>query len=128
LEQNYRSTNTILSAANHVIQNNRDRKEKNLWSQLGEGEPVRVLEVEDEHAEARLVAAAIAELVEEAYAGSAIAVVYRTNAQSRAEEAAVGPAPLRAGKELVAILESRQSAAQEHDVPALIEQVLERSG
>src|SRR5207248_3522808 len=86
LEQNYRSTNTILSAANHIIRHNRDRKEKNLWSQLGEGEPVRVLEVEDEHAEARLVAASIAELVEEGYSGHEIAVVYRTNAQSRVLE------------------------------------------
>ena len=54
LEQNYRSTNPILEAANAVIANNRERKPKNLWSELGEGEPVRVLEVEDEHAEARL--------------------------------------------------------------------------
>src|SRR2546425_1431336 len=48
LEQNYRSTNTILRAANGVIANNRERKEKNLWSELGDGEPVRALEVEDE--------------------------------------------------------------------------------
>src|SRR5213596_1439211 len=51
LEQNYRSTNTILRAANGVIQNNRERKEKNLWSDLGEGLPVHAVEVEDEHAE-----------------------------------------------------------------------------
>src|SRR5919197_1068277 len=55
LEQNYRSTNSILGAANAVITHNRERKEKNLWSELGEGEPVRVIEVEDEHAEARFV-------------------------------------------------------------------------
>src|ERR1700694_3336761 len=48
LEQNYRSTNAILNAANAVISHNRERKEKRLWSELGEGEPVRVLEVEDE--------------------------------------------------------------------------------
>src|SRR5436305_1770339 len=65
LEQNYRSTNTILRAANHVIANNRERKPKNLFSELGEGDPVRVYEVEDEHAEARFVAAEIAGLVEE---------------------------------------------------------------
>src|SRR3954468_2091129 len=53
LEQNYRSMNRILQAANAVIQHNRERKEKDLWSDLGEGEPVRVVEVEDEHAEAR---------------------------------------------------------------------------
>ena len=86
LEQNYRSTNTILEAANHVIANNRERKPKNLWSDLGEGEPVRVLEVEDEHAETRFVAAEIALLVEEGYNGSEIAVFYRTNAQSRVLE------------------------------------------
>jgi DNA helicase-2/ATP-dependent DNA helicase PcrA len=86
LEQNYRSTNTILNAANHVIANNRERKPKNLWSELGEGEPVRVLEVEDEHAEARFIAAEIALLVEEGYNGSEIAVFYRTNAQSRVLE------------------------------------------
>ena len=86
LEQNYRSTNSILEAANGVIANNRERKPKNLWSELGEGEPVRVVEVEDEHAEARYVAAEIARLVEEGYNGSEIAVFYRTNAQSRALE------------------------------------------
>ena len=86
LEQNYRSTNTILRAANAVIAQNRERKEKNLWSDLGEGEPVRVYEVEDEHAEARFVAAGIAALAEEGFSGSEIAVFYRTNAQSRVLE------------------------------------------
>jgi DNA helicase-2/ATP-dependent DNA helicase PcrA len=86
LEQNYRSTNTILRASNAVIQQNRERKEKNLWSELGEGDPVRVLETEDEHAEARFVAAEIAALVEEGYSGREVAVVYRTNAQSRVLE------------------------------------------
>jgi DNA helicase-2/ATP-dependent DNA helicase PcrA len=86
LEQNYRSTNTILQAANAVISHNRERKPKNLWSELGEGEPVRALEVEDEHAEARFVAAEIAALVEEGYSGSEVAVFYRTNAQSRVLE------------------------------------------
>jgi DNA helicase II / ATP-dependent DNA helicase PcrA len=86
LEQNYRSTNTILRAANSVIANNRERKEKNLWSELGEGLPVHVIEVEDEHAEARFVAAEIAALVEEGYSADEIAVFYRTNAQSRVLE------------------------------------------
>src|SRR5262245_62140149 len=86
LEQNYRSTNSILGSANSLIEHNRERKPKNLWSDLGEGEPVRVLEVEDEHAEARFVAAEIALLVEEDYSGSEIAVFYRTNAQSRVLE------------------------------------------
>ena len=86
LEQNYRSTNTILRAANAVISHNTERKPKNLWSDLGDGDPVRVLEVEDEHAEARFVASEIAGLVDEGWAGSEIAVFYRTNAQSRVLE------------------------------------------
>ncbi len=86
LEQNYRSTNTILRAANAVISNNRERKPKELFSELGEGDPVHALEVEDEHAEARFVAAQIASLVEGGFSGSEIAVFYRTNAQSRVLE------------------------------------------
>src|SRR3954467_11798139 len=86
LEQNYRSTNSILEAANAVISNNRERKPKNLWSELGTGDPVRVIELEDEHAEARFVAVEIARLVEEGFNGDEIAVFYRTNAQSRVLE------------------------------------------
>jgi ATP-dependent DNA helicase UvrD/PcrA len=86
LEQNYRSTNRILHGANAVIAHNRERKPKDLWSELGDGEPVRVLEVEDEHAEARFIAVEIARLVEEGFSGSEIAVFYRTNAQSRVLE------------------------------------------
>ncbi len=86
LEQNYRSTNAILQAANAVIENNRERKEKNLWSDLGEGDAVRVVETEDEHAEARFVAAETVGLIDGGYSGSEIAVVYRTNAQSRVLE------------------------------------------
>ncbi len=86
LEQNYRSTNSILQAANWVISHNRERKQKSLWSDLGEGEAVVVIELEDEHAEARFVAAQIVSLVEEGYSGSEIAVFYRTNAQSRVLE------------------------------------------
>ncbi len=86
LEQNYRSTNTILRAANSVIDNNSERKPKNLFSDLGEGEPVRVFEVEDEHAEARFVAAEIAGLIDRGLSASEIAVFYRTNAQSRVLE------------------------------------------
>src|SRR6201997_453720 len=210
LEQNYRSTNSILEAANAVIRNNRERKEKNLWSELGDGEPVRVIEVEDEHSEARYVAAEIALLVEEGFSGSEVAVFYRTNAQSRvledvlgrhgvayqviggprfyeraeikdlvaylqvidnpydavsllrvanrprrgigdtslarlqtwadqreislweataeAEMAGVGAAPQKALKAFRATIESLMSAAQELDVPELIEEVLARSG
>jgi DNA helicase-2/ATP-dependent DNA helicase PcrA len=210
LEQNYRSTQNILDAANGVIRHNRERKEKNLWSELGEGEPVHVVEVEDEHAEARYVAAEIALLVEEGFSGSEIAVFYRTNAQSRvledvlvrqgiayqviggprfyeraevkdliaylqvldnpydavsllrianrprrgigdsslarlqtwadqreislweamaeAEMAGVGAAPQKALKAFRGTIESLMSAAQEMDVPELIEDVLARSG
>jgi len=86
LEQNYRSTNAILRAANSVIEHNSERKPKELFSELGEGEPVRVTEVEDEHAEARFVAAEIAGLVEQGYNGDEVSVFYRTNAQSRVLE------------------------------------------
>jgi DNA helicase II / ATP-dependent DNA helicase PcrA len=86
LEQNYRSTNAILESANGVIVHNRERKPKNLWSELGRGDPVRVIEVEDEHAEARFVAAEIAGLVEEGLNGDEIGIFYRTNAQSRVLE------------------------------------------
>jgi DNA helicase-2/ATP-dependent DNA helicase PcrA len=86
LEQNYRSTNAILEAANAVIENNRERKPKRLFSDLGTGEPVQVIEVEDEHAEARFVAAEIARLVEGGWSASELGVFYRTNAQSRVLE------------------------------------------
>ncbi len=210
LEQNYRSTQHILDAANGVISHNRERKEKNLWSELGDGDPVRVIEVEDEHAEARYVAAEIALLVEEGFSGSEVAVFYRTNAQSRvledilvrqgiayqviggprfyeraeikdlvaylqvldnpydavsllrianrprrgigdttlarlqtwadqreislweataeAETAGVGAAPQKALKTFRGTIESLMSAAQEFEVPELIEEVLARSG
>jgi DNA helicase-2/ATP-dependent DNA helicase PcrA len=210
LEQNYRSTQHILDAANGVIRHNRERKEKNLWSELGDGEPVRAIEVEDEHAEARYVAAEIAMLVEEGFNGNEIAVFYRTNAQSRvledvlvrqgiayqviggprfyeraeikdliaylqvldnpydavsliriatrprrgigdstlarlqtwadqreislweaaaeAEMAGVGAAPQKALKAFRGTIESLMSAAQELEVPELIEEVLQRSG
>ncbi|HXD67087.1 MAG TPA: UvrD-helicase domain-containing protein, partial [Solirubrobacteraceae bacterium] len=55
LEQNYRSTQTILDAANAVIRNNRGQKPKSLWSDLGQGDPIKVRELDDEHAEARYV-------------------------------------------------------------------------
>ena len=90
LEQNYRSTSRILQAANAVIANNRERKPKNLWSEIGEGDPVRVLEVEDEHAEARFIAGEIAGLVEGDYSASEVAIFYRTNAQSRVLEETLG--------------------------------------
>jgi DNA helicase-2/ATP-dependent DNA helicase PcrA len=86
LEQNYRSTQTILSAANGVISHNRGQVGKTLWTDLGEGDPVRVRELGDEHAEARFVAAEVQRMVDEGVSRSEIAVFYRTNAQSRVLE------------------------------------------
>jgi DNA helicase-2/ATP-dependent DNA helicase PcrA len=86
LEQNYRSTQTILSAANAVIAHNRDQKPKSLWTNLGDGEPIRIRELDDEHAEARYVVGEIERLVDEGASRSEIAVFYRTNAQSRVIE------------------------------------------
>ena len=86
LEQNYRSTQTILSAANAVVAHNRGRMSKELWTEIGQGDPVQVREMEDEHAEARWVAGEIERLVDEGVSRSEIAVFYRTNAQSRVLE------------------------------------------
>jgi len=86
LEQNYRSTQTILSAANGVISHNRGRMEKALWSDLGQGEPVHIRELEDEHAEARFVVSAIERHVDAGGSRDDVAVFYRTNAQSRVLE------------------------------------------
>jgi DNA helicase-2/ATP-dependent DNA helicase PcrA len=87
LEQNYRSTETILEAANAVISHNTGRLGKNLWSDLGEGEKIHVVELEDEHAEARFVAGEIEELLERhGMSRDEIAVFYRTNAHSRVLE------------------------------------------
>src|SRR5215213_4434851 len=86
LEQNYRSTQMILSAANAVIANNRGQKVKHLWTDVGEGDPIKVRELGDEHAEARFVAAEIERLVDEGVSKTELAVFYRTNAQSRVLE------------------------------------------
>jgi DNA helicase-2/ATP-dependent DNA helicase PcrA len=86
LEQNSRSTQTILSAANALIAHNRGRMSKNLWTELGEGDPIKLRELDDEHAEARFVVGEIERLVDEGVGRSEIAVFYRTNAQSRVLE------------------------------------------
>ena len=86
LEQNYRSTQTILDAANAVISHNRGQMPKHLWTDLGEGDKVRVREMADEFAEARWVTAEIQRLVDEGVSRNEIAVFYRTNAQSRVLE------------------------------------------
>ena len=89
LEQNYRSTQTILSAANAVIRHNRDQVAKALWTELGEGDPIKVRMLADEHAEARYVLGAIEGLLDEGVSRSEVAVFYRTNAQSRVLEDAL---------------------------------------
>ncbi|MBE3554857.1 MAG: DNA helicase PcrA [Thermicanus sp.] len=83
LEQNYRSTQTILDAANAVIANNRARKEKNLWTENGKGGQIRLFRGLTEEEEALFLAAEIKKTVEEGYRYGEIAVLYRTNAQSR---------------------------------------------
>ncbi len=86
LEQNYRSTQRILDGANGVIEKNRERQPKRLWSALGDGEPVRVVEAADENAEARYVCGRINDELERGGSASDVAVFYRTHAQSRALE------------------------------------------
>jgi DNA helicase-2/ATP-dependent DNA helicase PcrA len=86
LEQNYRSTQTILDVANAVISHNRGRKGKTLFTELGEGDPVKIRELDDEHAEGRFVSGEIRRLVDEGVSREEIAVFYRTNAQSRVLE------------------------------------------
>ncbi|RKS76220.1 ATP-dependent DNA helicase PcrA [Actinomadura pelletieri DSM 43383] len=87
LEQNYRSTQTILSAANAVIERNADRKPKKLWSDQGEGHKITGYVADNEHDEAAFVAREVDRLADdgEARAGD-VAVFYRTNAQSRVFE------------------------------------------
>jgi DNA helicase II / ATP-dependent DNA helicase PcrA len=87
LEQNYRSTQTILSAANAVVEHNRQRRPKQLWTEIEGGEPVQLTGLSDEHEEARWVAGEVERLGEEdGVARSDVAVFYRTNAMSRALE------------------------------------------
>jgi DNA helicase-2/ATP-dependent DNA helicase PcrA len=87
LEQNYRSTQTILSAANAVVERNRERRPKQLWTEIAGGEPVRLSELSDEHEEARWVAGEIGRLGEEdGVKREDVAVFYRTNAMSRVLE------------------------------------------
>jgi DNA helicase-2/ATP-dependent DNA helicase PcrA len=87
LEQNYRSTQTILSAANAVISRNAGRRAKRLWTDAGQGAPVVAYVGDDEHDEASFVASEIDRLVDEGECRpSDVAVFYRTNAQSRALE------------------------------------------
>lgn len=86
LEQNYRSTGNILDAANQVIKNNRDRKDKNLWTNKGPGEKIKYYRAYNERDEAQYVIRKIKELVNRNIEYKDIAVLYRTNAQSRVVE------------------------------------------
>jgi DNA helicase-2/ATP-dependent DNA helicase PcrA len=91
LEQNYRSTGTILKAANHVIAHNRGAMKKAMWTDIGEGDPINVRVLGDERAEARFLLGEIERLVEDGESRADIAVFYRTHAQSRVlEETLVG--------------------------------------
>lgn len=86
LEENYRSTSNILNAANSVIRNNKERKEKNLWSSKGEGVKVKYLRSYDEKNEVDLVISEIKKLLEAGYKKKDIAIFYRTNGQARVVE------------------------------------------
>ncbi|MGT2762087.1 DNA helicase PcrA [Streptococcus intermedius] len=89
LEENYRSTKTILQAANEVIRNNRNRRPKNLWTQNEDGEEIVYYRANDEQDEALFVARTIDQLTREGYSHRDFAVLYRTNAQSRTVEEAL---------------------------------------
>lgn len=89
LEENYRSTKTILQAANEVIRNNRNRRPKNLWTQNEDGEEIVYYRANDEQDEALFVAQTIDQLSREGYSHKDFAVLYRTNAQSRTVEEAL---------------------------------------
>lgn len=87
LEQNYRSTQTILSAANALIARNENRREKKLWTDLGEGGKIKGYVADNEHDEARFIANEIEQLVDYGpYSYSDVAIFYRTNNSSRALE------------------------------------------
>jgi DNA helicase-2/ATP-dependent DNA helicase PcrA len=89
LEQNYRSHGNILDAANALISNNRNRLGKNLWTSAGQGEPLRVFEGESDNDEARWLVEEVQALARDGTRLSHIAVLYRSNAQSRVVEHAL---------------------------------------
>jgi DNA helicase-2/ATP-dependent DNA helicase PcrA len=89
LEQNYRSHGNILDAANALIANNRNRLGKNLWTSAGPGEPLRVFEGESDNDEARWIVEEVQALSREGIALSHVALLYRSNAQSRVIEHAL---------------------------------------
>ena len=89
LEQNYRSHGNILDAANAIIRNNPSRLGKNLWTEAGAGEPIRVFEAYSDGDEARFIVEEVMALAAEGFARRQIALLYRSNAQSRALEHAL---------------------------------------
>jgi len=89
LEQNYRSHGNILDAANAIIKNNPTRLGKNLWTEAGSGEPIRIYESYSDGDEARWIVDEIRALVREGHVRAEIALLYRSNAQSRALEHAL---------------------------------------
>ncbi len=89
LEENYRSTKTILNAANSVIKHNKLRKDKNLWSNNEEGDKIKYIKTDDEKAEGDYVVKEIKKIKEAGTSYDDIAILYRTNAQSRAIEEAM---------------------------------------
>ncbi len=86
LEQNYRSTKTILAAAQSVIDNNKSQIPKELWTDNSHGEPIRVLQAVSERHEAQIILSLLQEMKRKRYALSDCAILYRTHAQSRALE------------------------------------------
>ncbi|MGI6316108.1 MAG: ATP-dependent helicase [Christensenellales bacterium] len=94
LEQNYRSRNTILKAANAVISNNSGRKVKNLWSDRGDGDLIQVYSARNERDEGNWIVAQIQDLLSNYRLGE-MAILYRVNAQSRSLEEALGRAGLK---------------------------------
>ena len=86
LEQNYRSTSTILNAANAVIANNADRMGKNLWTDGAEGEPIRLYAAYNERDEADFVIGRLRDWIDQGNARADAAILYRSNAQSRVLE------------------------------------------
>ena len=89
LEENYRSTKNVLQAANEVIENNRNRRPKKLWTQNAQGDLITYYRARDENDEAIFVASQIDQLRREGKAYKDFAVLYRTNAQSRTIEEAL---------------------------------------
>ncbi|MBI5861472.1 MAG: UvrD-helicase domain-containing protein [Rhodocyclales bacterium] len=89
LEQNYRSHGNILDAANAIIQNNPQRLGKNLWTEAGSGEPIRVFEAYSDGEEARFIVDEVKALSRDGHSRAEIALLYRSNAQSRALEHAL---------------------------------------